>query len=1001
MTALRARLALLGLYVLAAACCFAQTTAFEGKTIAEIQFEPPNVPLAQQDLSRLQILKKGDPFHLTDAGTAIDQLFASGVFEDVQVDVQPSGSDSVVVRFLTIQATFVGHVGIAGKTGIPPPNRGQMANASRLNLGTPYHDPDMPEARAGILHLLENEGFREATVVPKVTHDDNAHSSDLTFVVKPGKRAKFTFPIIHGHPMLSDQAVLRATGWRVPLIHWWRQATQATTRGGVDGIERKYQKQDRLTATVKIDSLDYQPAKHRIQPTLTLEAGPKVEVKAVEAKISKSRLRSYVPVYEEGAADRDLLVEGARNLRDYFQSQGYYDVGVDFRTSTLKKDELLIEYVIAKGTRYKLVNVEIRGNKYFRAEALRERMFLAPAAFLESRNGRYSEAFRKKDEESIANLYRANGFRDVKVTSEVLNPYEGKDGQIGVVMHVDEGQQWFVGDVQVEGVNRLKVDTLKSRLISVPGQPYSSVNVASDRNTILTEYFSNGFPAADFQYHAEDAAEPNRVNLTYVIYEGRQQFVQDVILSGLSNTRRRIVEKQLALKPGDPLSPVAVTAGQRRLYELGIFAKVDSAIQNPDGATNYKRVLYDFEEANRYLLNFGFGAEIAQFGGTTNNLSSPGGTTGFSPRVSFDGSRLNFLGVGHTVSLRTSYSNLEKRATIEYLLPRFRGVDGQNITFSLLYDDSRDVRTFSSKREEASVQMARRFSKALNGTFRFSYRRVTTADVIIPSLLVPQLLQPLRIGILSANLVQDRRDNSADAHRGVYNTVDLGLASKYFGSQRNFARALVRNATYTPFGKNIVFARQTQFGVIFPYSAPAGISADDSVPLPERFFGGGSSTHRGFPFNQAGPRDIGTSAGAGGTSTEPTGFPLGGNALFFNTFELRFPLLGSNIGGVVFHDAGNVFRSVSDVSFRSSQHNLQDFNYMVHAAGVGVRYKTPIGPIRIDLAYSINPPSYVGFQGTTLQLLACNPALPPTGVCVGVKQNVSHFQFSFAIGQAF
>ena len=229
----------------------------------------------------------------------------------------------------------------------------------------------------------------------------------------------------------------------------------------------------------------------------------------------------------------------------------------------------------------------------------------------------------------------------------------------------------------------------------------------------------------------------------------------------------------------------------------------------------------------------------------------------------------------------------------------------------------------------------------------------------------------------------------------------MGLASNIFGSQRNFARVLVKNATYHPIGKKYVFARQTQFGVIVPYNPPAGISADESVPLPERFFGGGANSHRGFPYNQAGPRDIGTPAASSATATQPTGFPLGGNALFFNTFEFRFPLIGSNIGGVLFHDAGNVYRSFSDISFRSSQKNLQDFNYMVHAAGFGIRYRTPIGPVRLDLAYSINPPSYVGFQGTQLQLLSCNPALPPTGVCVGVKQNISHFQFSFSIGQAF
>src|SRR5205823_3479571 len=129
--------------------------------------------------------------------------------------------------------------------------------------------------------------------------------------------------------------------------------------------------------------------------------------------------------------------------------------------------------------------------------------------------------------------------------------------------------------------------------------------------------------------------------------------------------------------------------------------------------------------------------------------------------------------------------------------------------------------------------------------------------------------------------------------------------------------------------------------------------------------------------------------------------PLGGNALLFNTVEFRFPLLGSNLGGALFHDAGNVYRSFSDISFRASQKDPQDFNYMVHAAGMGVRYRTPVGPVRVDLAYSINPPSYFGFKGTVRDLLNCGPNAAPVGACATVKQNVSHFQFFFTIGQTF
>lgn len=984
---------------------FAQPAGdFEGKRIVDIQFDPGPAPLAPQDLARMLTLKKDAPYREDDVAASIDNLYASGRFEDIQVDAEPA-ADGVTVRFVTKLNYFTGHVEITGKVSNPP-DRGLLISTTQLNLGTKYRDAQLNAAETNLQKLLVADGLYEATEKPRVTRDARTQTVNFTFHMHPGKRAKYTFPVVNGNPMLPDQTILRATSWRIPVIHWWRQVTQVKTRAGVEGVEKKYQKQDRLTTSVKLDSLDYDATKRRVKPTLTIDAGPKVEVKALEAKISKGRLKKYVPVYIEGAVDRDLLVEGARNLRDYFQSQGYYDVTVDFRQLPPQKDQLTIEYTIAKGTRYKLAEVQIEGNKYFRNDDLRDRMFLKPASLL-AKHGRYSEQFRKSDAEAIENLYRSNGFQSVKVTSEVRNNYKNIADDIAVTYHVEEGPQWFVDRLTVNGMTRLSkpvAEATRAQLISSPGQPYSLVAVAQDRNSILTAYYSHGFPAAEITYQVEPADQPNRVNLVYNVKEGGQEFVRGVLVSGLRITRPKLVEKKIHIKEGDGLAPTEISAIQRDLYNLDVFAKVNATVQNPDGDEEYKYVLYDFEEADRYTMNIGIGAEIAQFGGTTTQVDNPGGATGFSPRVSLDLSRLNFLGMGDTVSFRSRLSNLEQRLAVEFRQPRFLGSDNRTITYQVLYDNARDVRTFASRREEASVNVSQKFSKSLRGQFGFAYRRVSVSDVVIPTLLVPQLDQAVRIGILTANLVQDRRDNPADAHRGMYNTIDLGLASNIFGSQRNFGRVLVKNATYSQLTRNIVFARQTQFGAILPYNPPAGISSTESVPLPERFFSGGSDSNRGFPYNQAGPRDIGMAAAEGGTATLPTGFPLGGNALFFNTFELRFPLFGSNIGGVIFHDMGNVFTDLNAISFRSTQRNLQDFDYMVHAVGFGIRYKTPVGPVRVDLAYSINPPSFLGFSGTVSQLLACNPNLPPSqlpAVCTPVQQSVSHFQFSFSIGQAF
>ena len=305
----------------------------------------------------------------------------------------------------------------------------------------------------------------------------------------------------------------------------------------------------------------------------------------------------------------------------------------------------------------------------------------------------------------------------------------------------------------------------------------------------------------------------------------------------------------------------------------------------------------------------------------------------------------------------------------------------------------------------ASAQTAQRLNRASTLLLRFAYRRVSTANVNIPALLVPQLLQPVRIGILSASYIQDHRDNSTDAHHGFWNTVDAGVAGKFFGSERNFVRVLARNATYTPIGRNLVFARQTQIGAIIPFHLPPNTSHFESIPLPERFYGGGSVSMRGFGDNQAGPRDIGTTNELPGTpSSVPTGFPIGGNALLFNTFELRFPLLGPNITGVLFHDMGNIYTTFSQISLAYRQPSNQNFNYALQAPGFGIRYKTPLGPVRVDFAYALNPSAYMGFnKNETIQdLIQCTPSqIGHTPNCTSSPQRLNHFQFFFSIGQAF
>ena len=964
----------------------AQYQKYEGQPVVNIRFEPAEQPLEGAELFDMLPLKRDQPLRMSVVRSSVERLFATGRYRDIQVDAEPYNG-GVIVKFITANSWFIGNVSVSGNVD-DPPNRGQLSNATRLDLGQPYIENNLETAVGGQRRLLEGNGLYLSAIHPVFDYDPAHQQVNIRFEIDSGRRARFGTPVLLGDFKMDPARVLTATKFRRWIIHTWKPVSQLRVRQGLDGVRALLQKENRLEAKVSLVSLNYDPAAHQAIPTLRIEAGPRIQVNTVGAKVSQSKLRRLIPVFEEHAVDHDLLVEGARNLRDYFQAQGYFDAQVEFKQQNVVNDKANVDFLVNTGNRHHLVAIAITGNHYFAADVIRERMYLQTASFLQFPHGRYSESLARRDRDSIANLYESNGFRDVKVVSRSTDNYLGKEGNLAVTLEIQEGPQYLVNRVQVDGVEKLDKTRILAKLSSSPGQPFSEFNVAVDRDTILAEYFQNGFPGATFEWSSKPAAEPHREDLRFVVHEGRQQFVRQVLINpaGLKTTRPGMVARSLRINPGDPLSPTAITDTQRRFYDLGVFARVDAAIENPDGETDRKYVLYNMEEAARYSVAGGVGAELARIGGCQSCLGA--GQTGFSARVSLDLARNNLWGLGHSVSVRTRVSTLDRRGVLSYNWPRFRNRDHLSLSFTALFQDSRDVRTFSSKREEASVQLSQRLSKASTVFYRYTYRRVSVdqATLKITPFLIPLLSQPVRVGIVSFGWILDRRDDPVEPHKGIYNTVDLGLAEGAFGSQRNFVRFLVRNATYHPIGKKLVLARSTEVGDIHAFHY-AG-NPLDAIPLAERFFGGGGSSHRGFPENQAGPRDA------------TTGFPLGGTALLFNQTELRFPLIGDNVGGVIFHDMGNIYSSLSNFSLRQRQRDQQDFDYMEHAVGFGIRYRTPVGPLRVDLAYSINGPSYFGFKGSQQDLL--NAGVNPCATSNKCQeQRVSRFQYFFSIGQTF
>ncbi len=621
------------------------------------------------------------------------------------------------------------------------------------------------------------------------------------------------------------------------------------------------------------------------------------------------------------------------------------------------------------------MHLDIAGNRYFSTDLLRERLYIQTASLPRFPRGRFSAGFLKQDLAGIQNLYAANGFRDVQVSARMIDNYGGHRAHLAVRVQIEEGAQWRVRSLAIEGIDEKARAQIEPRLWSTRGEPFSLANIADDRNTILNYFFGLGYLNATFEFYETDDAARHEADLKYVVTPGKQDFVRAVVVSGLETTRPKVVLSRIGLQHGDPLSMTEETDSQRRLYDLGIFARVNTALQNPDGDEDEKYVLYDIDEARHYSLNVGVGAQIARIGGGATTLDNPAGSTGFAPRLAVGLSRINFLGRGQTIGLQTAVSTIDQKAALTYFIPQFGARSNLSLTSTALIENSNDIRTYTAHRREASVQLGQRISRADTLQYRMVFRDVTLSNLKINRLLVPLLSQPERLGLAEFSLIDDRRDDPADAHRGLYSTVNLSYAPGFLGSQTSFARGLFRNSSYHPFHRDFVFARSTQFGVI------TRLGGGSAIPLAERLYSGGSTSLRSFPDFQAGPRDL------------QTGFVLGGNALLVNNLELRFPLYGDNLRGVLFEDAGNVYRTLGAVSFRFRQENLQDFDYMVQSVGIGLRYQTPIGPLRLDFSLSPDAPRFFGLKGTLEDLV--------NGTAISTVQKINAFQFHISLGQAF
>lgn len=401
---------------------------------------------------------------------------------------------------------------------------------------------------------------------------------------------------------------------------------------------------------------------------------------------------------------------------------------------------------------------------------------------------------------------------------------------------------------------------------------------------------------------------------------------------------------------------------ESHLYDLNIFDWSSVGPRKPITDQTEETAVVKVHESKRNDVIYGFGFEVSHRGGNVpagtvavpglptvglgSNQIASSQSTFASPRGSIEIMRRNMRGLGETASASLLLSRLDQRGIAAYVQPHFLNSNWGSLT-SFSVERTTENPLFAAGLGDLSFQLERLISQKHNMRLqvRYDFNKTTLSHLLVAELVLPQD-RNIHLSTFSGTLIHDTRDKPLDAHRGVFSTLNLGITPGGLGSSADFAKLFGQYAFYKPF-HSVVFANSVRLGLAKSISG-------SFVPTSQLFFSGGGTSLRGFPLNEAGPQRIVPFCNVleGQSGCVNVTVPVGGRQLFILNSELRFPLgIMKALGGVVFYDGGNVYSAI----------NFNNFvNNYTNTIGFGLRYATPVGPIRIDLGRNLNPSPGIG-----------------------------------------
>ena len=871
---------------------------------------------AASDVSRYLAIEAGRPLDPAQARRTVELLHATGAYEDVVVEESDApGGLAVTIRL--VAAPLLTEVEVEGDKVASPD---EIRAIARLRRGEPLWPERLEGAARDVAVDLGRRGYLEARVLAAARR--GAGGAAAAFTVTAGPQV-----LVQSASVESSEASLTVLLQEHVEPDAGEPFDRERARKAAEAMRQALVTRGRWRATVQITEA-YDPAASRIRLLFRAEPGPVLGVRFRGGAVRSGASGRVRAILREGAAGTDAIEEGRDILEAELRGDGHRKAAVT-PSEDARPGRSDIVYALEPGPRSVVASVAVTADLAERSPARPAALTVPAGVVLRTRvAAALRDADLAEDERALARAFEDAGHAEARVEADTVG-----SGEVAVLFRVAAGPATRVSSVEIvvgeQGGDAAGASHGPARAASPPepparvaevnsapraavvpdprpsavahelrlrpGAPYRLRDVAADRTTLALAYRNDGYLSAEVTPDVQLAAGEARVRL--VVTPGPRTIVDRVVVAGLDRTREDVVRRELRVREGEPLGVDDLLETQRRLSALGLFEAitiVELAAEAPGRRTLVIRV----DEAPRTSVSYGIGYGERDL-----------------VRGSVEVTRRNLFGMDRRLSafVRTSFRG--SRFLASFREPYLRG--RRQELFVTAFRDEEDRDAFDYARYGISVQTALALARRWNLVLRQTYQEIRTYNVVEDCLALDRQFCPATLSGPSASLVGDTRDDPLDPRRGYFLLTDAQLSHRVLGGD-TLLKAFVQASGYRLLAPRVVLALSGRMGVGRTFGEEPLL-----LPIPERFFAGGDYSLRGF--------------GVDDVREE------GGNGVLLGTAELRVDT-GGGVSAAVFTDVGNVYRLASEMT-------LSDLRY---TAGLGLRYKSALGPLRLDWGYKLD-----------------------------------------------